>query len=159
MTRQETKKETASLRHLIGLRLKTRAQVGSGTLPLDVHLDEDAIGSFVEGRLGEAESPSLISHLVACAFCRRTTAELIRLESHIDVEDESISEDPNPGRLRVFLEHLAARTIAPAEEDAVFAYQNPEISDERAPQTTEAARAEPVQKESAPESPNDPDPD
>ncbi|MGH9931191.1 MAG: hypothetical protein ACREA9_18435, partial [Pyrinomonadaceae bacterium] len=152
MTRQETKKETASLRLLIGLRLKTRAQVGSGTLPLDVHLDEDAIGSFVEGRLGEAESPSLIAHLVACAFCRRTTAELIRLESHIDVEDESISEDQNPGRLRVFLEHMAARTIAPAEEDAVFAYQNPaEDSDERAPQTTEAARAEPVQEESAPE--------
>ena len=141
---------------MIGQRLKTRAQVGSEALPLDVHLDEDAIGAFVEGRLGDPESPSLITHLVACGFCRRATAELIRLESHIDVEDESIGEDKNPGRLRVFLEHLAARTIAPAEEDAVFAYQNPaEDSDERAPQATEARRAEPVQKESAAESPND----
>ncbi len=159
MTRQETRKETESLRYMIGQRLKARAQAESEAIPLDVHLDEDAIGAFVEGKLGTAESPSLISHLVACGFCRRMTAELIRLESQFEGENEPISENQNPGRLRVFLEQLAARTIAPSDEDAVFAYQNPAEDLDEISTTSETARAEPVQKESAADSENDPDTD
>jgi hypothetical protein len=93
--------------------------------PFAAHLDEDAICAFVEGRLEEAEAAPVISHLVACSFCRHTTAQLIRLESQFDAS-EDVAVNEGPGRVRLWLESLAA-SMAPAfEEDAVFAYQNPE---------------------------------
>ena len=81
--------------------------------------------AFVEGRLEEAESAPVITHLVACAPCRHTTAQLIRLESQFDPEsDPTPVEDPGP--VRSLLEHLAARVTPSFEEDVVFAYQDPE---------------------------------
>lgn len=110
------------MRQMIDRRLKTRVPAES---PFEAHLDEDSISAFVEGRLEEAESSPVISHLVACSFCRHTTAQLIRLESQFDsLGDAPVAE--GPGRVRLFLESLAARVTPSFEEDAVFAYQNPE---------------------------------
>lgn len=125
MPSQEQKTETEAIRQLIDRRLKTRAPAESMLAPFEAHLDEDTTSAFVEGRLEEAESAPVISHLVACAFCRHTTARLIRLESQFDSLDDAPVEE-GPGRVRLFLEGLAARITPSFEEDAVFAYQNPE---------------------------------
>ena len=125
MTGENAKKETETIRYLIHQRLKTRVPAESLPEPVDAHLDEDAICAFVEGRLEEAESAPVITHLVACAPCRQTTAQLIRLESQFNPES-----DPPPvestGPVRSLLEHLASRITPSFEEDAVFAYQDPE---------------------------------
>ena len=125
MTGENAKKETDTIRYLIEQRLKTRGPVASSPEPVDAHLDEDAICAFVEGRLEEAESAPVITHLVACGPCRQTTAQLVRLESQFNPES-----DPTPvestGPVRSLLEHLAARITPSFEEDVVFAYQDPE---------------------------------
>ncbi len=128
MTGEKAKKETETIRYLVDQRLKARVPAESLAEPLDVHLDEDAMCAFVEGRLEEAESLPVISHLVACAPCRYTTAQLIRLESQFDSGNESIA-DESPEPVRSLLERLAARASLSFEEDAVFAYQSPEPDD------------------------------
>jgi hypothetical protein len=112
------------IRYMIDQRLKARASDES-TVPADAHLDEDAISAFVEGRLVEAESAPLVSHLIVCASCRHATAQLIRVESQFKPEDEP-TPDESPGRVGLLLERLAAGFTPALEEDAVFAYQEPE---------------------------------
>ena len=129
------------IRRLIDRRLKTRLVAEAVVAHFDDHLDEDAISAFVEGRLEEAESSSLISHLVQCSSCRYTTAQLVRLESQFDPEIEASAEE-SPGRVRSFIESLAARITPSFEEDAVFAYQNPE-PDQAAESVSEEAPEKP----------------
>ncbi len=123
VTRPEAKKETEAMRHMIHERLKTRLPIES--LSADSHLDEDAICAFVEGRLEEADSSPVISHLIACASCRQTTAQLVRLGSQFDPENELAALEESPGRVRLLLDRLASRLAPSFEEDAVFAYQDP----------------------------------
>jgi len=136
---EKGKKETEAIRYMIHQRLKARTE--SLLEPLDAHLDEDAMCAFVEGRLEETESVPVISHLVACAPCRHTTAQLVRLESQFDQESESIPEE-SPGRVSSLFDHLASRLVPSFEEDAVFAYQNPE-PDENADLVTEETPEKP----------------
>jgi anti-sigma factor ChrR (cupin superfamily) len=113
---------------MIHQRLKTFTPGDALPDQFDAHLDEDAICAFVEGRLEEAESSPVISHLVACASCRHTTAQLVRLESEFNPENDSTSADESPGRLRQFLERTAARVTPSVDEylgDSVIAYQLP----------------------------------
>ena len=137
VTGENGKKETEGIRYLIHQRLKTRVSE-SLPAPLDTHLDENTICAFVEGRLEEAESLPVVSHLVACAPCRHTTAQLIRLESQFDPESESIP-DENSGTVRSLLERLAARVTPSFEEDAVFAYQDPDPDQNAEPVSEETA--------------------
>lgn len=129
MTRPEANKETETIRYMIHQRLKTRLPAESPSA--ETHLDEDAICAFVEGRLEEAESSPVVSHLIACTSCRHTTAQLIRLESQFDPETESTAVEENPGRVRLLLERLASRLTPSLEEDAVFAYQDPSAEPDR----------------------------
>ena len=138
MTGENAKKETDTIRYLIEQRLKTRGPVESLSEPVDAHLDEDAICAFVEGRLEEAESAPVITHLVACAPCRHTTAQLIRLESQFNPESDSTPVE-NTGPVRSLLEHLAARITPSFEEDVVFAYQDPETVQNAAPVSEETS--------------------
>ena len=125
MTGERAKQETETIRYLIHQRLKTRAPAKSLPEPLEAHLDEDAICAFVEGRLEEVESAPVITHLVACVPCRHTTAQLIRLESQFNPKSDPTPVE-TPGPVQSLLEHLAARITPSFEEDAVFAYQDPE---------------------------------
>jgi hypothetical protein len=127
--RPKNNRETESIRRMIDARLQRReledAPVGStpGT-----HLDEDALSAFVEGRLGEGESAPLIKHLIACGFCRRITAQLIRLDHELGALNETIpvsGVEDEPGRLRRFLADLASRVLTSSEDDVVFAYHAP----------------------------------
>ena len=90
------------------------------------HLDEDTVTAFVEARLEEAEYVSAVSHLVDCGECRRTTAQLVRLEFELDESNEGVPFEESSSRISSFLSGLASNLIPSTEEDAVFAYQNPE---------------------------------
>jgi hypothetical protein len=124
MTEQEGGTETETIRYMIDQRLKTRTADESAG-PSDAHIDEDSICAFVEGRLEEAEASPVISHLIVCASCRHTTALLIRFESQLEPEHDPMPIE-SPGRVRLLLERLAAGLTPSVQEDAVFAYQNPE---------------------------------
>jgi hypothetical protein len=127
--RPKNNKERESIRLMVQARLQRRelgdAPVGATA---GAHLDEDALSAFVEGCLGERESAPLIKHLVACGFCRRITAQLIRLDNELGALNETVERveiADEPGRLRRFLADLAARALASSEDDAVFAYHAP----------------------------------
>ncbi len=130
--------ETDAIRQLIDRRLKTRLSA-EVMAHFDEHVDDDSISAFVEGRLDANESAPLISHLVQCSSCRNTTAQLVRLEFQVDQVSEPAG-DESPGRMRSFIDSLSARITPSFEEDAVFAYQNPE------PEPTESAEEQPPEK-------------
>lgn len=125
-TEQEGGNATDTIRQMIDQRLKTRAHESAATAT--EHIDEDAISAFVEGRLEDAEAAPVISHLIGCASCRHATALLIRFESQFESGNDPTPVE-SPGRVRRLLERITAGFTPSPEEDAVFAYQNPE-SDE-----------------------------
>lgn len=125
VSRQKTQKDMPAIGHMIQERLRIQTLAESTGVALGAHLDEDTMCAFVEARLGMDESLPVVSHLIVCGVCRRTTAELVRLESQLDENDDSAVFEEGPGRLRLFLDGLASRIIPSSEEDAVFAYQDP----------------------------------
>jgi len=92
---------------------------------VDVHLDEDALNAFVEGRLSDRESAPVIKHLVACGYCRHATSQLVRLQAetdHAGLQTPDLAPE-EPGLIRRLLEDLAARVMPSSDE--VFAYHAP----------------------------------
>jgi hypothetical protein len=124
-----------------------RLRAATEVKDLEDHPDEDTICAFIEGRLEEAGSSQMVSHLIACGSCRRITAQATRLDSHVNSDYNAPSEDAEPGRLRSIFEGLAARVLPVAEEDVVFAYQNPPGQDD--------AITETAHEEAKPDSTND----
>lgn len=125
MPRPKNNRETEGIRLMIHQHLQRRAMVHP-PVTANVHLDEDALSAFVEGQLTEQESSPVVQHLVACGFCRRASAELIRLESEIGPADLSATDSTHePGRIRRLLDDLASRVLPQSEGDAVFAYHAP----------------------------------
>jgi len=122
----ETDKEMEAISHLIHERLNCVPEAEAVMASSALHLDEDALSAFVESRLSEDESAPIVSHLMGCASCRGTTSRLIRLESFVLADDDVIVPEETPSRLRQFLENLAAQVVPSSDEDAVFAYQNPD---------------------------------
>jgi hypothetical protein len=134
VTEHEGGNATDTIRQMIDQRLKARtADEAAAT---GGHMDEDAICAFVEGRLEEAEAAPVISHLIRCASCRHTTALLIRFESQFEFEKDPTPIE-GPGRVQLLLERLAAGFTPSLEEDAVFAYQNPEPDPDENSELTE----------------------
>jgi hypothetical protein len=139
VTQPKTEKEMEAIRYLVDQRLKFCPPGGATTIASEGHLDEDAVSAFVEGRIEENESSSIVSHLVACGTCRDATARLIRLESLAMDDDEVIVPGHSPSRLRQWLEDLTAQVVPSTGEDAVFAYQNPDM-DQNADDLTKRER-------------------
>lgn len=95
-----------------------------------LHLDEDALATFTEGRLTQIEAAPLISHLIACAMCCHKVAALLRLEDEIVFDEPAARADATfdersdeSGRIRHLLSRLAARLAPFTDEQTVFAYQ------------------------------------
>lgn len=110
---------------MVHAHLRHRAQIAPPLAP-DAHLDEDSLSAFTEGRLSENETAPVLKHLVACAFCRHITAQLVRLDSEVgDAKDMMPVTVDDPGRIRRFLDDLGSRTFGPPEDEAVFAYHAP----------------------------------
>lgn len=127
--------------------LRRRALI---TPPVSVgnHLDEDALAAFVEGSLTQSESAPCVTHLVACALCRRATAELIRLDSALGEADGPQTVEPEePGRIRRLLDDLAARVLPSSDSEVVFAYHAPAEdfaeAEEAEDKTDDSPQAEP----------------
>jgi hypothetical protein len=115
------------MRRMIHRHLHERALVAPPG-PADMHLDEDALSAFVEGRLSETESSPLIQHLVACGYCRQATVQLVRLETEIVASQTPTTaaiQEEEPGRIRRLLDDLASRVLPAHEEETVFAYHAP----------------------------------
>ncbi len=121
----------------------TGASARAATHLAGAHLDEDALSAFVEGRLSDAESQPLISHLVSCHTCRRFTAELVRLDREVGASETPAPPPPTttePGRIRGLLEKLASRVMP--ESDEVFAYHAPADDFQRKDEDNEPPAAE-----------------
>lgn len=145
MPRPKNNRETEGIRLMIHQHLQRNA-MHAPTLVANLHLDEDALSAFVEGRLTETESAPVIQHLVGCDFCRRATAELIRLESEVAAHETPAQEaaPEEPGRIRSLLENLASRVLPQSEGDAVFAYHAP--AEDFKPKTETTASDAPEKK-------------
>ena len=76
--------ESAAIRRLIDLRLKARLRDQTQSDSPAAHPDDDVVSAFVEGQLEDAESLSVISHLVSCTSCLHLTAQLARFEPEMD---------------------------------------------------------------------------
>ena len=125
MPRPKNNRETEGIRLMIHQHLQRRAMVAPPVVA-NLHLDEDALSAFVEGRLTDTESAPVIQHLVSCGFCRRATVHLVRLESELGpVEERATDTDDGRGRVRRLLDDLASRVLPQSEGDAVFAYHAP----------------------------------
>jgi hypothetical protein len=137
------------MRRMIHQHLQRRPLVAPPML-YDAHLDEDSLSAFIEGRLSEAESAPAISHLVACGFCRRFTAQLVRLESEIGVEETGGTPPAEePGRIRRLLEELAARVLPASDDEAVFAYHAPADDFRRKGEAEASEESTPVEESEA----------
>jgi hypothetical protein len=155
--RPKNNRETEGIRLMIHQHLQRHASIAQ-PVAADVHLDEDALSAFVEGRLTETESAPVIQHLVACGFCRRATVHLVRLESELSPLEESTPETAQePGRIRRLLDDLASRVLPQSEGDSVFAYHAP--ADDFKPKAETAAATEPAEqkRENGAESEDQPD--
>jgi len=119
------------------------------------HPDEDTMCAFVEGRLEEAASTIIVSHLIECGPCRRATAQLSRIDSADEVESEL--EDEPFSSADSLLDSLVSRVIPLSQEDTVFAYQNPaeldpDAANESSRETEEnPSSAEPSANQTKPE--------
>ena len=120
MTAELNKKDR--MREIVAQRLKSVAASELSNLPAGSHLDEDSIAAFVEGRLTDSECKPVLSHLAACGLCRRTSAQFVQLENQID--DEPADAPEEPGRLEALLSRLRS-AVPPANDEVVFAYENP----------------------------------
>jgi bacterioferritin-associated ferredoxin len=123
VTGREPNKSTEAIREMIDHRLKSISASATIALPAESHLDEDTISAFVEGCLSAAEARSVLSHLTACGLCRRTSAQILRLDE-IAPDTVAQSMEETPGRIRDFLSQLPS-LVSSTGEDVVFAYQNP----------------------------------
>ncbi|MBA3768370.1 MAG: hypothetical protein H0W99_15605 [Acidobacteria bacterium] len=131
MPRPKSNREIEAMRRMIQQHLQERA-LATPPMLMDVHLDEDALNAFVEGRLSEPESAPIIKHLVACGYCRQATSQLVRLETETGIAAAAatsptpvVSPQEEPGRIRRLLEDLASRVLLSSEEETVFAYHAP----------------------------------
>ena len=94
------------------------------------HLDEDSLTAFVEGRINERESPSLIKHLIDCSFCLHVTGELAKLNDAF-AEDEVIvsTAAKEPTKVSEVLSGLLSRIFG-TSDGAVFAHQQDDEKEE-----------------------------
>ena len=134
MTAELNKKDC--MREIIAQRLKSVAASELSNATTSLHVDEDLIAAFVEGRLTDTECKPVLSHLAACGLCRRTSAQFIQLENQVDDEVSTAAGDEEPGRLEALLSRLRS-AVPSAGDEVVFAYENPDED-----QSTERAQSQ-----------------
>ncbi len=91
---------------------------------VSLHVDEDSLATFAEGRLGERESGPVVSHLVDCSFCRHVSAQLIRLNAEFaETEAETVTlPGVEPARISEVLSGLFSKIFG-TTDGAVFAHE------------------------------------
>jgi hypothetical protein len=88
-----------------------------------IHLDDDSLTAFAEGRVSTREAEPMIGHLVQCSFCRHITADLVRLDLAFasDTEMSRPAESAEPSSISEVLSNLIAKIFGNSE-GAVFAH-------------------------------------
>lgn len=120
--------ENKAIHNLIGDYLRHRVSSDNAEA---AHLDDDKLTAFVEGRLNEKELTPVIKHLVDCGFCRKITAQLVKLQEELGEKEMTIPVVVGePGRVRRFLEGITIRFFGD-DEESVYAYHaSPEGQDD-----------------------------
>lgn len=124
----ESNAEAIKIQGLIDRYLRIRS-AGARAVDDELHLDEDLLTAFVEGRISERESPPVLKHLVDCSFCMRITSELARLNYAFAEEDHPVAAPTSsePVRASDVLNSLISRIFG-AGGGEVFAHH--EMSEE-----------------------------
>ena len=102
------------------------SSVNDPGLAAAVHLDDDLLTAFIDGSLMEREARAAVRHLVNCAFCRRSTAALLRLDAEFQVTPAPLPDPENaPTQVADVLHGFLSRLPGFGGE-AVFGHQEPE---------------------------------
>ena len=155
MPRPKSNKESARFRQMVHEHLRQGRASFAARANVGMHLDEDALSAFVEGRLSELESTPVVRHLVGCASCRHITSQLIRLDTDLSASEAPVhtpASAEEPGRIRRLLENLASRVLPSTGGDEVMAYHAPADDFEQKEEVRE--EKEKGSEESSPDSPD-----
>jgi hypothetical protein len=122
--------EELNIQKLIDRFLHLRAS-GQDFEKNEEHLDEDSLTAFIEGNLVKREAEPVITHLVACSFCRHITSELIKLDFAFagDFAPVSVSNG-SPSKISEVLQGLFSRIFA-STDNTVFAHQENEEDEKK----------------------------
>jgi len=99
-----------------------------------LHLDDDSLTAFAEGRLSQREAAPMISHLVDCSFCRHITTELVRLDLEFAPETEAVRpviREAEPSKISEVLSGLLSRIFGTGGQ-AVEAYDEKKEKENKA---------------------------
>ncbi len=100
----------------------------------DNHLDEDSITAFVEGKISERESPTIVQHLTDCSFCLNVTGELAKLNAVFAMDDIVVANPTKePMKISEVLGGIMTRIFG-TNDGAVFAHEEKKEDEE---ETTE----------------------
>ena len=121
---RQTDTGTKSMQDLLDKYLTSRNVLKSSAAETSAHLDEDSLTAFAEGRLSRREGGPVVSHLVACRFCRHKTAELIRLDLDLGDVTETTTpiESTEPSRISAVLSDILSKMFG-TTDGAVFAHE------------------------------------
>lgn len=89
----------------------------------DSHLDEDSLTAFVEGKISERESQTIVQHLTDCSFCLYITGELAKMNA-VFAEDLVVVPNPTkePMKISEVLGGIMSRIFG-TNDGAVFAHE------------------------------------
>ena len=98
------------------------------------HLDADTLAAFVESSLSLRETEPVVSHLVECGFCRKSSAELIRLQFQFSAEPaRMVAKESETSRISEVLSGLLQKILGTSDA-AVFAHEESDQNKEKAKQ-------------------------
>lgn len=100
-----------------------------------MHLDDDSLTAFAEGRVSRREAEPMISHLVQCSFCRNITADLVRLDLAFADDNEVVrpAGSAEPATISEVLSGLISRIFGTGE-GAVFAHNESDEKKDKGPE-------------------------
>lgn len=90
------------------------------------HIDADTLAAFVESSLSLRESEPVAAHLVDCGFCRKTSAELIRLHNEFSTRPvRDVVRQGESSKISEVLSSLLQKLLG-SSDATVFAHEESE---------------------------------
>jgi hypothetical protein len=95
------------------------------------HIDTDTLAAFVESSLSLRESEPVVAHLVDCGFCRKTSAELIRLQNEFSAEPvRDVVRQGESSKISQVLSSLLEKLLGTSDA-TVFAHEETDEEKEK----------------------------
>ncbi len=128
-TKGQTQVQEIKLHGLLDCYLRFRSS-NARSGDLENHLDEDSLTAFIEGKVGQRESPPMIRHLIDCSYCLHVTGELAKLNAVFANEGIAVPlAATRPSKVGDVLAGLISRIFG-TSDNAVFAHQESDEDDE-----------------------------